>query len=81
MKAANIRRSSLLLASVLAVLLGYAVAASAATDVGYRDGSFNATSVDIKDKVIRVTGTVSDFKGSPQVLVDDEKQLEVIKAD
>jgi len=31
--------------------------------------------------VIRVTGTVSDFKGSPQVLVDDEKQLEVIKAD
>jgi DNA-binding phage protein len=43
---ANIRRASLLLASVLAVLLGYAVAASAATDVGYRDGSFNATSVD-----------------------------------
>jgi DNA-binding phage protein len=39
-------RASLLLASVLALLLGYAVAASAATDVGYRDGSFNATSVD-----------------------------------
>jgi hypothetical protein len=45
-RATNIIRASLLVASILAVLLGYAVAASAATDVGYRDGSFNATSVD-----------------------------------
>ena len=28
---------------------------------------------------IRVTGTVSDFKGSPQVLVDEEKQLELVE--
>jgi alkaline phosphatase D len=32
-----------------------------------------------KDKVIRVTGTVSEFKGSPQVLVDDEKQVELVE--
>lgn len=32
-----------------------------------------------KDKVIRVTGTVSEFRGSPQIQVDDEKQLELIE--
>lgn len=37
-----------------------------------------ATGETFKDKVIRVSGTVSEFKGSPQILVDDEKQLEVI---
>ncbi|HEX3148400.1 MAG TPA: alkaline phosphatase D family protein [Gemmataceae bacterium] len=30
-----------------------------------------------KDKVIRVTGTVSEFRGTPQVQVDDEKQIEI----
>lgn len=40
-----------------------------------------ATGDNFKDKVIRVTGTVSEFKGSPQILVDDEKQLELIKTD
>ena len=37
-----------------------------------------ATGDTFKDKVIRVTGTVSEFKGSPQILVDDEKQLELV---
>ncbi len=38
-----------------------------------------ATGETFKDKIIRVSGTVSEFKGSPQILVDDEKQLEVIE--
>ena len=38
-----------------------------------------ATGETFKDKVIRVTGTVSEFRGSPQIQVDDEKQLEVLK--
>jgi DNA/RNA endonuclease YhcR with UshA esterase domain len=40
-----------------------------------------ATGETFKDKVIRVTGTVSEFKASPQILVDDERQLEMLKAD
>jgi alkaline phosphatase D len=40
-----------------------------------------ATPDTFKDKVIRVTGTVSDFRGSPQVLVDDENQIEFVKTD
>ena len=38
-----------------------------------------ATPETFKDKVIRVTGTVSDFKGSPQVLVDDGSQIELVE--
>lgn len=38
-----------------------------------------ATPDTFKDRVIRVTGTVSEFKGSPQILVDDEKQLELVE--
>jgi alkaline phosphatase D len=38
----------------------------------------NAKPDTFKDKIIRVTGTVSEFKGTPQILVDDEKQLEVL---
>ena len=38
-----------------------------------------ATGDTFKDKVIRVTGTVSEFRGSPQVQVDDEKQIEVVE--
>lgn len=37
-----------------------------------------ATADTFKAKVIRVTGTVSEFKGSPQILVDDEKQIELL---
>jgi alkaline phosphatase D len=40
-----------------------------------------ATPETFKDKVIRVTGTVSDFRGSPQILVDSESQIELIKTD
>ena len=39
----------------------------------------NATQETFKDKLIRVTGTVSDFKGSPQILVNDENQIELLK--
>jgi alkaline phosphatase D len=39
----------------------------------------NATQETFKDKVIRVTGTVSDFKGSPQILVDDPAQIELVE--
>jgi alkaline phosphatase D len=38
-----------------------------------------ATGETFKDKVIRVTGTVSEFRGSPQIQVDDEKQIEVVE--
>jgi alkaline phosphatase D len=38
-----------------------------------------ATPDTFKDKVIRVTGTVSQFKGAPQILVDDPAQLEVVE--
>jgi alkaline phosphatase D len=37
-----------------------------------------ATSETFKDKVVRVTGTVSEFRGSPQIQVDDEGQVEVL---
>jgi len=42
---ASMRRTSLLLAMVLAIVLVHAQAALAAGDVGSRDFSFNATSV------------------------------------
>jgi DNA/RNA endonuclease YhcR with UshA esterase domain len=32
-----------------------------------------------KEKVIRVSGTVSEFRGTPQVQVDDEKQIEIVE--
>ena len=38
-----------------------------------------ATADTFKDKVIRVTGTVSEFKGSPQILVDDPAQVELVE--
>lgn len=45
-----------------------------------RTGKWEKSAPDtFKDKVIRVTGTVSEFKGSPQILVDDEKQLEFVE--
>jgi alkaline phosphatase D len=40
-----------------------------------------ATSETFKDKVIRVTGTVSEFRGAPQIQVDDEKQIELLPGD
>lgn len=40
-----------------------------------------ATAETFKDKVIRVTGTVSEFRGAPQIQVDDEKQIEVLPGD
>ena len=40
-----------------------------------------ATGDTFKNKVIRVTGTVSEFRGSPQIQVNDEKQIELLKAD
>jgi alkaline phosphatase D len=38
-----------------------------------------ATADTFKDKVVRVTGTVSEFKGSPQIPVDDPAQLELVE--
>ena len=40
-----------------------------------------ATPDTFKGKVIRVTGTVSDFRGSPQIVVDDESQIELLGGD
>jgi DNA/RNA endonuclease YhcR with UshA esterase domain len=37
-----------------------------------------ATGETFKDTVIRVTGTVSEYRGSPQIQVDDEKHIQVI---
>jgi alkaline phosphatase D len=37
-----------------------------------------ATADTFKGKVIRVTGTVSEFRNNPQIQVDDEKQLELL---
>ena len=39
-----------------------------------------ATGETFKDKVIRVTGVVSEFRGSPQIQIDDERQIEVISS-
>jgi alkaline phosphatase D len=38
-----------------------------------------ATGDTFKGKVIRVTGTVSEFRGSPQIQVDDDKQIEFVE--
>jgi DNA/RNA endonuclease YhcR with UshA esterase domain len=38
-----------------------------------------ATGETFKDKVIRVIGTVSEYRGSPQIQVDDESQLEIVE--
>lgn len=38
-----------------------------------------ATADTFKDKVIRVTGTVSEFRNSPQIEVNDEKQIEIVE--
>jgi len=38
-----------------------------------------ATPDTFKNKTIRVTGTVSEFKGSPQIEVNEEKQIEILE--
>jgi len=38
-----------------------------------------ATGETFKDKVIRVTGTVSEFRGTAQIEVNDEKQIEIVE--
>ena len=49
-------------------------------NAGARTGKWEkATTETFKDKVIRVTGTVSDFRGSPQILVDVESQIELVE--
>ncbi|MCE9529933.1 MAG: alkaline phosphatase family protein [Planctomycetes bacterium] len=37
-----------------------------------------ATRTTFADKIIRVTGTVTTFKTAPQIVVDDEKQIEIV---
>jgi alkaline phosphatase D len=49
-------------------------------NAGAMEGKWEkATQATFKDKVIRVTGTVSDFKGSLQIVVDDPAQLELLE--
>lgn len=45
-----------------------------------RTGKYEKATVDtFKDKIIRVTGTVSEFRGNPQVEVNDEAQLTILE--
>jgi alkaline phosphatase D len=39
-----------------------------------------ATAATFLDQVIRVTGTVATYKKQPEIIVDDEKQIEIIEA-
>ncbi len=47
-----------------------------------KNGKYDKADYDtFKDKVIRATGKVTQFKDAPQIQIDDEKSLEIIEAE